>query len=229
MKRMFVYTMACAALVGAIAATQMATAQDAKPPAAKATPATPADRAPAHQASAHQPDAMKVSEDGFNAIRAMHAARVAIFNGDPKLCEETLTKARDALDKLASDESVAKVKTDLIPIDGSLELDETFVPSPEKAMHVSKANEHFQKGDAHKGLEELQLGEIEVNFSRILMPLEATKKRLTEAVGMVTEHKYYEANLVLKAAEEALEFDSVSLFDHAQTKEETKKEVPKKN
>jgi len=157
--------------------------------------------------------AMKVSEDGFKAMRAMHAARMAIFNGDVKLCEETLKEANAALDMAAKDEAVAKMKTDLIPIDGSLALADTFVPSEKKAGHIAKANEHIKKGEPEKGIEELRLGEIEINFSRVLMPMGATKKRLAEAMGLAKEHKYYESNLALKAAEDGLELDSVSLFD----------------
>jgi hypothetical protein len=157
--------------------------------------------------------ATKASADGFKAMRAMHAARVAIFNGDVKLCEEMLSDASAALVLASKDEAVAKVKTDLIPIDGSLALADSFVPSEKKAGHIAKANEHIKKGEPEKGIEELKLGEIEVNFSRVLMPLEATKKRLAEATSLAKEHKYYESNLALKAAEDGLELDSLSLFE----------------
>ncbi|MEO6786293.1 MAG: YfdX family protein [Chthoniobacteraceae bacterium] len=156
---------------------------------------------------------MKVSKDGFTAMREIHDARLAIFNGEPKVCSELLAKASEALAKASKDESVAKVKEDMIPIDGSLALADSFVPTEEKAKHVAKANEHFQKGDSKKGIEELKLGEVDVNFSRVLISLGTTEKRLAAAEALAKEHKYYECNLALKAAEDAVVLDSVSLLE----------------
>lgn len=85
------------------------TAQEAKTPVVEA----------ATDDAAQLPDAMKVWEDGFKATRAMHAARIAIFNGDPNLCEQRLSEAREALELVSNDEDVAKVETDLIAINGS--------------------------------------------------------------------------------------------------------------
>ena len=66
-----------------------------------------------------------------------------------------LNEASASLTKASKDEAVAKVKVDMIPIDGSMALSDTFVPSAEKAAHIAKANEHFKTGNAKKGLDEL--------------------------------------------------------------------------
>ncbi len=215
MKKLVVCTVALAMVVGLLTSIHSVTAEETKP-----------QKADAAKTGDTKFDATKVSADGFNAMRAMHDARVAIFNGDPKLCEEMLDKANAALVMASKDEAVAKVKTDLIPIDGTLALADTFVSSEKKAEHVAKANEHFKKGESEKGIEQLKLGEIEVNFSRVLMPLEATKKRLADAMSLAKEHKYYESNLALKAAEDGLDLDSVSFieFPKADGKEDKKAE-----
>jgi hypothetical protein len=192
------------AIAGSLISTQTTAAQeDTKTKSAKPGPSAT--------------NAMKVSMDGFEAMRSIHAARVAIFNGDPKVCGEMLTKANEDLIKAAKDETAAKMKTDSIAIDGSMALADTFVPSEKKAGHIAKANEHFKAGHSKEGLEELKLGEIDVSFTRILMPLEATKKRLATAIALANEHKYYECNLALKAAEDGIETDSVSLFEVPQS------------
>ena len=172
-----------------------------------------ADGAKTTKPAENKPDAMKVATDGFDAMRSFHDARVAIFDGDPKVCAEMLDKASASLAKASKDEAVAKVKGDMIPIDGSMALSDTFVPSAEKAAHIAKANEHFKAGNAKKGLDELKLGEIDVNFSRVLMPLKETETRLAAATSLSKEHKFYEANLALKAAEDGIILDSVSLLD----------------
>ena len=170
-----------------------------------------------------------MSNDGFAAIRAIHVARIAIFNGDTKLAGEMLEKAKKDLDAATIDakafatdakaadqekkghDKSASEKMDLIPIDGGLAIADTFVPSAEKKEHIEKANDHLKSGRSKEAIEELQLGEIDVVFTRGLLPLEATQKRLADAERLAGEHKYYEANLALKAAEDGVVYESVDL------------------
>jgi hypothetical protein len=197
---------------------------------------------------------MKVSKDGFMAMRAVREARIAIFDGEPKVAVEMMGKAKESLDAASKDESmfIADMKTLAgkkaahgtttagdkaahgtttsaatkamlwIPIDGQIGLAETYVPTPEKKEHIAKANEHLKSGRAKEAIEELRLGEINVTYTRVLMPLTATKKCLADAMQFATEHKYYEANLALKAAEDGVILDSVGLTDTPQYKSEPK-------
>jgi hypothetical protein len=215
---------------------------------------------PAGKVNAAAQEVMKVSKDGFLAMRAVRAARLAIFNGEPKVAVEIMGKAKDALDAASKDESmlIADMKTlagkkaaygttlagnkaahgtttatpatTWIPIDGQISLADTYVATPEKKEHIAKANEHFKGGRAKEAVEELRLGEIDVTYSRVMMPLTATKKCLADAIQLATEHKYYEANLSLKAAEDGVIVDSVGLVDTPQdksgTKDQTKKSSP---
>ncbi len=188
-----------------------------------------AEKAHAKNGLAH--DLMKVSDDGYDAIRAIHLARIAIFNGDTENAKMMLDRTKKDLDaatkdaqKFAADRKAAEHgkkgdeksqsdKMDLIPIDGSIAFADTFVPSTEKKKHVDKANEHLKSGHSKEALEELRLGEVDVFFSRVLLPLEATKKRVADAEKLAGDHKYYEANLALKAAEDGLVIDSVDLLE----------------
>ena len=158
-------------------------------------------------------DLTQLAKDGQAAVRAMHAARVAIFNGEPDIAKKALADAKQLLEKAKADEVAAGMKGDMIPIDGSLALTDTFVASPECNSCIAKANEHFSAGNKEKALEELRLGEIEVDFSRVLMPVAATEKQLMKAIDFANNGKFYECNLALKAAEDGLELDSVTLID----------------
>ena len=160
-------------------------------------------------------------------------------------------KAKDALDAASKDEAMlisemktlagdktahgtttaaATPATTWIPIDGQISLADTYVPTPEKKEHIAKANEHFKSGRAKEAVEELRLGEIDVTYTRVMMPLTATKKCLADAMQLATEHKYYEANLSLKAAEDGVIVDSVGLAevpqDKSGLKDQTKKTSP---
>ncbi|MCD4726048.1 MAG: YfdX family protein [Pirellulales bacterium] len=173
---------------------------------------------------------MNVSQDGFAAMQAVRAARVAIFNGEPNVTTQMLNKAKNGLYAVTKNASpftpfskttgggqpvtgkTQTAHTVWIPIDGSVALAETYVPSPEKAGHINKANKFFKNGQSKEAINELWLGEIDVTYTCVLMPLEATIKCVTEATRLANEHKYYEANLALKAAEDGLIVDSTSLI-----------------
>ena len=227
MKKHFLTAVAIAAVIVIAHAPAVRSAEKAPPEKAPAEKA-PAEKAPAKNGLTQ--DLMKVSDDGYSAIRAIHLARVAIFNGDTKTATEMLDKAKKDLDaatkdaqtfaadnkaadhgKKADDKS-ASDKMDLIPIDGEIGIADTFVPSTEKKKHIDKANEHLKAGHSKDAIEELQLGEIDVVFTRVMLPLESTKKRVADAEKLAGEHKYYEANLALKAAEEGIVIDAVDLI-----------------
>jgi Spy/CpxP family protein refolding chaperone len=190
-------------------------------------------------------EVMKVSNEGFVAMRAIRAARIAIFYGEPKVAVEILGKAKEALDAASKDEAmvISDMKTTggakaahaktlagdktahqkttaaamkamkWIPIDGQISLADTYVPTPEKTKHVAQANEHLKNSRAKEAVEELRLGNIDVTYTYVMMPLTATTQCLADAMQLAKEHKYYEANLALKAAEDGVIVNSVSLVD----------------
>jgi hypothetical protein len=182
---------------------------------------------------------LKVSQEGFAAIRAVRAARVAIFNGQPNVATEMLNKAKTNLDTASKDAPLFVANTEAtvngtvvadamtvgamnwIPIDGQVLLADTYVASPQNTEHIQKANEHFKNGESKEAIEELKLAEIDVTCTRVMMPLAATAKCVAEAAKLVAEQKYYEANLVLKTAEDGLVVKSASLLEMPQVKTQT--------
>lgn len=188
--------------------------------------------AAAQKADEAKPNPMKLSQEGYVAMRAVRGARIAIFNGEPQMADkmlETAKKAIEAAEKQASDSAAkseadakgsgtatasgdAQGSVDLVPIDGKLLVADDFVVTPEKKGHVDTANEHFEKGEHEKAIEELRLAEIDVTYQRVLMPLASTRKNIESALSLEKDHKYYEANLALKDAEDGLVVDTVSLI-----------------
>jgi YfdX protein len=53
--------------------------------------------------------------------------------------------------------------------------------------------------------------QIDVMYNRVWMPLTSTKAHLADATKLMDDHKYYEANLALKAVGDSLQTDSVNL------------------
>jgi hypothetical protein len=192
---------------------------------AKVATSTPAKPNPQEQAL------FKFSEAGHAAIQNIRGARFAIFNGEPKVAIKRMESAKSDL-TLAEKEAPtfdttstmlvggkvvgttpgrSEVKN--VPVDGQLTLADDFVMTPEKKVHIEKANEHFRKGEHAKAREELRLGEIDVNFTRAWMPIEQSQKHLDQAIKLANDGKYYEANLALKAIEEGVTIDSTNLRD----------------
>lgn len=56
-----------------------------------------------HQLSAHDREALKLSQEGLGAMRSVHAARIAIFDGDTKMAKQLLSTAESSLQAAAKD------------------------------------------------------------------------------------------------------------------------------
>ena len=174
---------------------------------------------------------MHFSESGHTAVEDIEDARVAIFNGDPAVAKQLMAKAKTALDDAKKEAptfssqtviSVAgkavgskhdSVTADLVPVDGDVVLAEDYVPSPEKKAHIDKANQYLQKGARKEAMKELRLGEIDVNYNRVWMPIASSAKHLDQAIQLADNGKYYEANLALKAIEDGLTMDTQTMTE----------------
>jgi hypothetical protein len=189
--------LACPLLAGA--------AEDTKPPLAVNAPAA------ANSASGQiGSDTRKFSQAGHSAMMNIGDARLAIFNGDTKTALKLMESAKTFLVQAEKD-SPAKLQS--VPVDGQLALADDFMMTPEKKAHVDKANESFKKGDQATGLAELHQGAIDVNYTRWWLPMAPTETHLDKAISLANDSKYYEANLALKAIEDSVTVDSISLID----------------
>jgi soluble cytochrome b562 len=86
-------------------------------------------------------------------------------------------------------------------------LGEDYTATPEKSAGVSKANEQLKKGDHEKAMETLKLANVDVSFVTEVAPLEKTTSGIDQAVHLLNEGKYYEANQALKSVEDGFRFD----------------------
>jgi len=221
--------LAVPAMASAFALSLLAYPALAQAPSNAPEPAT-APAAPA-KPNAEAKDMMKFSQNGSDAIREIAAARVAIFNGDPKLASDMITKAKAFVAKAELEAPTFIVKTtesaqgkelgttsdtakaEMVPVDGQLVVADDFVSTPEKQARIAKANEHFKNGEQKEAMEKLRLGEVEVMYNRIWMPLASASGHIEQAIKLMNDQKYYESNLALKAIDDSLTVDSVSVTD----------------
>jgi hypothetical protein len=59
----------------------------------------------------------------------------------------------------------------------------------------------------------LRLGDIDVNYTRLCMPMASSRERLEQAIRLTRDGKFDEANLALKAIEDNLFVDSVNIIE----------------
>ena len=99
----------------------------------------------------------------------------------------------------------------LVVINATIALSEDYVATPEKESAIKSANEKLAKGDQKGAIDTLRLAGIGVIENQYLMPLNQTRKAVAQAQKLLKAGKYYEANLVLKGAEEGIVVDSEML------------------
>ncbi|MFD6320098.1 YfdX family protein [Methylorubrum populi] len=105
--------------------------------------------------------------------------------------------------------SSASEQTAWLPVDAQLTLGEDFQATPAKASAVTEANKSLMKGDKKAALEKLKLADVDVNFVMAVLPLNKTTADVDQAATLIDQGKYYEANAVLKKAEDRMRFDVI--------------------
>lgn len=171
---------------------------------------------------------IKTADEAFKALREVRAARIAIFNGDTDNALKFVTDAKSDMEAAKALIPTHGIKSEqapnkddfYIPFDTSIRLSEGFVPTDEKSEAISKANEHLAKGEQKQAQDVLKLANIEVAVSAALIPAETSVEHLQDASRLLDQHKYYEANLALKALEDTVLVESYAI-DGIPTQEQT--------
>ena len=178
---------------------------------------------------AAEKDVVKVSKDTLMSMHDIHAARLAIFNGEPEragtyadAAATRIAAAQKDVDKYALDIKAPKADDSYVPFDASLTVLHEFEPTAEKAKHIVKANEHLHKGKTKEAIDELKLAEIDVAVTTSMIPVKFAKEHIDEAAKLIGERKYYEANLALKAVDDAMVVETYAIDAVPKTKAKAK-------
>jgi hypothetical protein len=175
---------------------------------------------------AAEKDLVKVSNDAMMVMRSLRGARFAIFDGQPDEARKDVDAAvteiantvRDA-DKFAVDTKAPARKNDTyVPYDAALTVADTFVPTAESKQHIAKANEHLHKGEKKQALEALKLGKVDLAFTTWLIPVKFAQHHINDAAKLISDGKYYEANLALKAVGDAVVIETLGVDEVPKTK-----------
>lgn len=161
-------------------------------------------------------EVLHMAGQGFDAMRDIQLARVAIFQGHTGKAENFIANATTLLSDTSTDWSKftkmdhkAKMINDqYIIINSNFSISENFVASPEKEAAIKKANEKISEGDPKGAVDTLRLAGMSVVQNQYLMPLQQTRHAVAETTHLLNTGKYYEANLMLKSAEDGIVVES---------------------
>ncbi|MEG1247681.1 MAG: YfdX family protein [Citrobacter sp.] len=159
-----------------------------------------------------------LAKHGFDAIRDVQLARLALFRGSPDAAENLIKRAQKSLSEDNSDwdKFIKKNKKtplqgdNYIIIDESVNVSDDFIATPEKSKAIAKANLQLKNNARKEAIESLRLIGIDVSITQYLMPLNQTRKAVDKAQQLIKEEKYYEANLALKMATDEIITDTIS-------------------
>jgi hypothetical protein len=173
----------------------------------------------------------RLSRDGASAFDDVHLARMAIYDGQTNEAAELIADAQTSLGKAGSDDTAfTKAESELntpsgkmsgpqtghpknttpvawIPVDGEVELGETFVSTPKNAAAVVTARKSLEKGDTAKSLEAIKLAAVDVDYTMAIIPLEASISEVSKANGLMDNHDYYGASQALRQVELGIRYD----------------------
>ena len=101
-------------------------------------------------------------------------------------------------------------KVKWLPVDGAMTLDENYTATPDKQASLSKADHQIKAGDRKGAMDTLRLAGINVTFDMEVVPLERSIGKTQDALNLLKDGHYYEANQTLKSLEDGARFDVAS-------------------
>lgn len=165
---------------------------------------------PAESAEQLSKDLVKVSEDALISMEDVYGARLAIFNGSPEQAQLFADAAvsrigaavKDA-EKFAVDIKAPDTADRYVPYSSNLTVLDSYdvqIPSAKNTIH---SNRHHQRRIQANTRKQIKLDEVDVALSTRLIPVKFAQAQIVQAAKLISDGKYYEANLALKALDDA--------------------------
>ncbi|PYE87843.1 YfdX family protein [Phyllobacterium leguminum] len=226
LRKISVYLLSATFLFAAPVAQGFAQTENPAQTQNKDAAAKPAD---AGKLSPKQLAAMKkldaVSEEGYAAVRGIALARLAIFQGKPDEAKTILTAVRQNIEKAQGNtasladkltqanspkDEIDAVKSGQVPIDFAVGINDDYTMTPENAKHLENANKHLGSGKTQEAVEELKLANVNVSVTETDAKLPVLAKVVATALSDLDNKNYYEANLTLIKADDAITSRSIT-------------------
>ncbi|MEJ8473249.1 YfdX family protein [Roseibium algae] len=172
-------------------------------------------------------DFLALSDDGMAAVGNVHAARMAIYNGDTEAAAKFLQTAqtltanaeKDAttLDKITKTDIPAngEAAARFIPLNAQISVEDDYALKPEATGHLQKANAAMKAGDTKAAIQHAALVDENVNYTYVSVPYDVLKTNVDKAAQDLKDQKFQNANLALKAVEDSIVFNQMTVENPA--------------
>lgn len=94
-----------------------------------------------------------------------------------------------------------------LPVDGAMNVDESYTASPAKIKAVGEADKRLAKGDRQGAIDQLKLAGIDTSVVIEVVPLDQTIADVHQASQMIDAGKYYEGSQMLRKVQVDARFD----------------------
>jgi len=166
-------------------------------------------------------DLDRASDDTMLTMRDVHEARIAIFNGEMDAArthvdaaETRVNAAVNEAKSYARDVNKADQDDWYIPYDTNLAVVDTFHPMKIKtAQSDAKKGAHQQRNGAKNQQEQFTLNEEDIALSAGLVPVKFAQQQIAQASILLAKGDYYQANLALKAVDDAVMIQTYAVYD----------------
>lgn len=169
-------------------------------------------------------DLVKVSQDAFISMKDIHNARLALFDGDPLDARTNIDAAVTRINAAVADAqnyaldiNASKQAGNKANIEANNQADEQYVPFYSFLTVMDRFSEQQEKTatgaqngphakahqQAKKGRENIKLTDVNVAVTAKLIPVKFAQAHIQQASKLMNEGKFYEANLALKAVNDA--------------------------
>ncbi|MHA3916725.1 YfdX family protein [Halovulum sp. GXIMD14793] len=164
---------------------------------------------------ATQEQMLKTADDALAAMTQVRAARIDILENRIDDAQTAVADATRSLAKAEADIGALGVNgfgnsnpdVEYLPFDMSMTLMENYKATEENKLALQRAYGLFESAEPDEAIEVLRVAEIDVEVSAALMPAQQSMMHLQDAAALLSEGKYFEANLALKQVEDGIVVD----------------------
>lgn len=165
----------------------------------------------------------KASNNVMLSMRDVNDARVALFNGDSEAARTHIDAAEMRINAAVGEaqtyaHELKKGEQDdwYIPYDTSLAVVDTFQPSNTRTvMNNDKANTANHQQGQKSQEQQFKLDEEDISVSAGLVPVKYAQRQIARAAEFASKGDYYQANLALKAVDDAVTIQTYAIDDTA--------------
>jgi hypothetical protein len=169
----------------------------------------------------NQWDLVKISEDTMLSMRDINDARLALFNGQLESArtevDAALTRINTAVneaEEYALDVKAPKQDDWYVPFDTSVTMVDTYERNDGKADAAKdQAAKQTQSGAKSDATDLFKLSEVDFAVSAGLVPVKFAQQQIVDAARLIDKGEYFEANMALKAVDDAIVVQTVAVDD----------------